>query len=101
MGESRVVMTLNHVGRGGGKRRERTKYSCQEAKSTEEEKERQREASNQQSLDYLGRSLWGKGSPFQAPGLESSGKGVGICQPCPVTGRDPGMSREPGGSLIC
>lgn len=44
--ESRVIMTLNHVGRGRGKRREGTKYSRQEAKGykTAKEAEKGRES---------------------------------------------------------
>jgi hypothetical protein len=45
--------------------KERRGHTCRE----------RREEERQKCLDYIGKSLWGKGS--LAPGLESSGLGVG------------------------
>jgi hypothetical protein len=44
------------------------------------EKRREREGGKEKTkcLDYIGRSLWGKGSP--GPGLESSGLGAGYAR---------------------
>jgi len=49
--------------------------SCRERTEKEREKER---AGRAQSLDYIGETLWGKGSPI--PGLKSSRLGAGYAR---------------------
>jgi hypothetical protein len=61
---SRVIITPNHVGRGG----KETKYSSQEAKGTNRTKET---AWITKCLYYIRKGFWKKGS--STPGLESSG----------------------------
>jgi len=79
-----VVRALSHVGRGGrGRKRERkknqiNKYSSQEVKGS-------KGGGSSKCLDYIRKSLKGKGSP--ALGCKIQGRGC-VCQPSPVTGRD-------------
>jgi hypothetical protein len=55
------------------RKREKEREKERGDKLREEEKEKKRERERAKCLDYIGRSLWGKGSPVS--GLESAGFG--------------------------
>jgi hypothetical protein len=78
--EAREV-TFGWVGRGKKERKsteklEEEEQEEQEQEEEEEEEEEEKEESDRpECLDYIGMSLWGKGSPVTE--LESSGLGAG------------------------